>query len=209
MKKLSACLLFVLAGLSLYVTEASAQNYDRPSMEGNSFMAQRTNVRIDTKKRNSGNTSATGRLQKGYRGMVEIGNGWGWGGPSYAFEVASTHGYQFNPYLYLGGMVGMGTREMFDRSGIHDSDDYIQSFNIRLCVDFRAYLPLRGRFSPFAGLQLGFDLYAANALIVAPAVPVQLGVRYALRNNKGLSFAILFGPTESSREILYKLGFDF
>ena len=148
--------------------------------------------------------SSDGTLSKGYRGMVETAHGFDWTDFWYAFEFSTTHGYQFNPYLYLGGVIsfGRGVSEGYRYSYYYQSD-----FNFSIGSDFRVYMS-KGKLAPFAGLQFGFDLCGDNAFILLKG---QMGLRYALKNDWGLNFGVQVGPScyFGAGEILFKLGVEF
>ena len=153
-------------------------------------------------------SSSDGTLTKGYRGMVEMAHGFGWGDYYYVFEVSTTHGYQFNPYLYLGGVVSFGRGEFYDYVHRPHNEDFVSGgFNFNIGSDFRVYMS-DGRLAPFAGLQFGFDLCGDNAFILLKG---QLGLRYALKNDWGLNFGVQVGPSCYFRagEVLFKLGIEF
>ena len=185
MKRLMMLVLTVLFALSVASYEASAQGWG-PSGYGNSF---------------GGVNESAGGLNKGYRGMVEIGNGFGWGDLNYVFKLSTTHGYQFNPYFYLGGFVSFGSIEYsYDyRYHLH--------FNFRWGADARAYLS-KGRFAPFLGLQFGMDLYGDIPFVYLSG---QVGFRVALKNKLALNFAVQIGPEHYFEygEAIFKLGFEF
>ena len=183
MKRLMMLVLTVLFALSVASYEASAQGWG-PSGYGNSF----------------GVNSSVDGLNRGYRGMVEFGNGFGCGGLNYVFKLSTTHGYQFNPYFYLGGFVSFGTIEYRDYW-------WFDVFNFRWGADARAYLS-KGRFAPFLGLQFGMDLYGYLPFVYLSG---QVGFRVALKNKLALNFAVQIGPEDyfDHGEAIFKLGFEF
>ena len=188
MKRFILCVLISLMALS-----ASAQQWG-PSAYGNKF---------------GHGFSSDGTLSKGYRGMIETAHGFDWGDFYYAFEFSTTHGYQFNPYLYLGGVIsfGRGTSERYGGSYGHSYYYYQPDFNFSIGSDLRVYMA-KGNLAPFMGLQFGFDLCGDNAFILLKG---QLGLRYAINNNWGLNFGVQVGPScyFGSGEILFKLGVEF
>ena len=186
--------------LLLFVTmSASAQMWGH-SAHGNSF--------------GYGGNSSDGYLSKGYRGMVEMGHGVGMIDDIYLFKLSTTHGYQFNPYLYLGGFVSFGTIEVYEENSYYSW--YNPNFNFRLGADFRAYLP-KGRIAPFAGVQLGFDYgvchqyYEYDEDYAFVYLSGQIGVRVALKNRMGVNAALQVGSEDyfDGFELLFKLGYEF
>lgn len=104
-------------------------------------------------------TGAKGEyIKKGFKGIVDI--------SCYPFVLDLSVGYQFNPYLYLGGFLGTGYPTVF------------------VCgVDFRSYFT-KTKVAPFVGLQTGLG--------VAPDITgfyfgVGPGVRFGLSKKIGLS----------------------
>ena len=193
MKRLMMLALTALFALSVASYEASAQNWG-PSGYGNSF---------------GGFNESAGGLNKGYRGMVELGNGFGWGELTYVIKLSTTHGYQFNPYFYLGGFVSFGSIETCRYGNYWDAGyyDYEPVFNFRWGADARAYLT-KGRFAPFLGLQFGMDMYEEQPFVYLSG---QVGFRAALKNKHALNFAVQLGPGEffNRGEVIFKLGFEF
>ena len=184
MKKLIVLVLAAIFALSVASPEASAQGWG-PSGFGNSF----------------GVNSSVNGLNRGYRGMVEFGNGFGWGDLNYVFKLSTTHGYQFNPYFYLGGFVSFGDIEYSYGYRYH------RHFNFRWGADARAYLS-KGRFAPFLGLQFGMDLYGDIPFVYLSG---QVGFRVALKNKQALNLAVQIGPQNyfAEGETIFKLGFEF
>lgn len=156
-----------------------------------------------------GNNSSDGALSKGYRGMVETGHGLGWNDVGYyTFLCSTTHGYQFNPYLYLGGMVSFGGGEYETWRNNSPYGWYTEwGFKFQIGSDFRVYMS-KGRLAPFVGTQFGFDMCGDNAFVLLNG---QLGLRCALKNNIGLNFSVQVGPTCYFQygDVLFKLGFEF
>ena len=153
--------------------------------------------------RYSHGSSSDRTLTKGYRGMVEMAHGFGWDQFYYAFEYSTTYGYQFNPYLYLGGVVSFGRGE----SKAYSYDTTTPGFNFGIGSDFRVYMS-QNKLAPFAGLQFGFDLCGDNLYMLLKG---QLGLRYALNDNHAINIAAVLGPTceSESGEVLFKLGVEF
>lgn len=196
MKKILLICLFLL-----FAFQASAQ-YLGPTSYGNKF--------------GNGNS---GYLSKGYRGMFETGHGFGTGRCTYVYKFSTTHGYQFNPNLYLGAFVSAGSAEFEYYS---HGRRWGSAFNFRLGADMRTYIPKR-RVSPFIGLQLGYDLCTRNNFYMAEHLGVyypasnfvylsgQIGLRVAIKNNWGLNFAIQVGSEDyfNAGEVIFKLGVEF
>ena len=166
MKKLIVLVLAAIFTLSVASHEASAQGWG-PSGYGNSF---------------GGYNSDTGGLSKGYHGMVEWGNGVQFGDGYWGTCLVTTHGYQFNPYLFLGANLGL---YRYERGGVAP---------MFLGLDFRVYVSPRNILCPYFGLRGGF-LYS----------DFMAGVRYALNKSLGLNFSISAGMSGA----LLNVGFEF
>ena len=93
--------LIIVAGLVLFCAEAGAQS---PPVSAQEVISVRPSVRENAKK----STKTWNRdFIKGYHGFIDFGGGFAAGSSGSALVSASTsHGYQFNPYYYLG--VGVG-----------------------------------------------------------------------------------------------------
>ena len=177
MKKLIVSVLTALFALSVATHEASAQNWS-PSGYGNSF---------------GGFNESTGALQKGWRGIVEMGHGFSLDYLGYSNVYSISGGYQFNPHVYLGMATGIGGYD----------DYYVPSF--KLVADARFYF-LKGKVTPYFGTQFGLGAYEGACVYVSGA----LGVRFALKNKFGLtlSFSPAYVAWEDC-EMLFNIGFDF
>jgi len=135
-------------------------------------------------------------LKPGYRGIVEMG-----GGSNFArydniaappsgshFELSTTHGYQFNPYLFLGVGVGLQPKDLTETTfdlGL-DLDALIPVF-----ADFRANFNKK-RISPFGLFRLG---YIANTnenlnggVYLNPSLGYRFGIYKKLAVNVSLGY---------------------
>lgn len=155
-------------------------------------------------------SAGTSYIPKGYRGMVEMAHGVGTYSDDYLFKLSTSHGWQFNPYLYLGGFLRVGTVEdLFYVYESHGSHDFVSRPVTVLCgADFRIYMS-KGKFSPFFGLLVGLNVADVHGIGVGPGF--QLGARTALKGKHALNFAIEYGSPGacSSGEFLFKLGYEF
>ena len=157
-------------------------------------------------------SAGTSYIPKGYRGMVEMAHGVGTQGSNYVFKLSTTHGWQFNPYLYLGGFVNIGTVEelfrYYEQHPLFDKDNIDISLTVLCGADFRIYMS-KGKFSPFFGLLVGLNVADVHGIGVGPGF--QLGARAALKGKHALNFAIEYGSPGgcSSGEVLFKLGYEF
>lgn len=151
-------------------------------------------------------SSTTSYIPKGYRGMVEMAHGVSIGYFSYIYKISSTHGYQFNKYLYLGGYLSVGPSEILI-TWDHDVPYYERLFTLRLGPDFRFYF-LDNKISPFIGFSPGLDINAEGIYLGG-----QFGARMALRGQGAVNFSVEIGSVsenlEHAGEIVLKLGYEF
>lgn len=151
---------------------------------------------------------------RGYRGFIEAGVAAGVGDYGLArLEVNTSHGYQFNPYLFMGG--GLGMHFYFDAS-----DALIPIF-----ADCRVNV-LPGRISPYIDFKLGYSVGVSDGLYgVGLFLAPGLGARFELANGAqairaGLGFSMQqgtvlhygyygFGGHVMSNSILFKVGYEF
>lgn len=179
--------LLVTAVLALSAVDAMAQW--GPSGYGNKYGSLRGN-------------GGDGWIRTGYRGMAEMGHGVSFEDGCYALEFTTTHGYQFNPYFYLGGIVSFGFRGV-ERS--YNDIDRENVFAFRIAADPRVYF-LKSRVTPFAGLQLGLDYCDGGFVYFGGSV----GVRVALNSRFALNFSILVNSGYwFIGEGMCKIGFEF
>lgn len=128
-------------------------------------------------------------LQKGYHGSVDV----GYFTLSSQLEVnasvvSTTHGYQFTPYVFLGGGVAFemtGKIISDDNIGYHDYQRRESKTDIPIYLNGRFNFT-KTRFSPFADIRWGV---VANDETYSYAV-ISLGCRYALNDMMGLHLLV-------------------
>lgn len=123
----------------------------------------------------------------GYRGFADLGYTIGVGDYNFGrFEISTTHGYQVNPYFFVGGGVGFHFMSSYETKGMDIPLDKRDSkVSIPLFADFRGTFCKR-KFAPFADLKLGYfvtnnDGFYGN---------VSAGCRMALKGKQGISLSI-------------------
>lgn len=124
------------------------------------------------------------RTLAGYKGFVDVGIS----SNDCSFQLGTSHGYQFNNYVYLGG--GLGIHHYFDFE-----DDV---FAVPVFLNFRVNF-LNKRVTPLFDLKLGYssgDLEGAFASL-------ELGIRIALTGKKAIN--VQLGYTEQE----YEYAFDY
>lgn len=165
---------------------------------------------------NSVFTNGNGRTYdiQGYRGFVDFGYTVGVGDfATGRVELTTSHGYQINPYIFIGG----GTGFQF----YHEAESVV----LPLFADFRANFT-NGHIVPFVGIKLGYsfdlsDSFSGLGFYLNPAV----GVKFMLSDKQALNLSIgytmqsadayyyssgyFYSSTENMGGISFKVGFEF
>lgn len=109
----------------------------------------------------------------GYRGMVDIGGGPGFktaeGGKDAVIEFSTTHGYQWNPFLF----AGAGINVQYRPTG--------EVVFAPIYADLRVYLS-DTKAAPFIDFRAGYSFFDEKGTYISPAV----GVDFNLNKNLGL-----------------------
>ena len=141
MKKVFLLFSFIFAGVLL--TSAQEIRSVRPSARENAEKRAKTWNRDFT---------------KGYHGFIDFGGGFAAGSSGSALVSLSTsHGYQFNPYYYLGAGVG------------YNYHAFTLGNSIPLFANFRTNL-LNTRISPFVDFKIGYSLGEDKGFYMHPAI---------------------------------------
>lgn len=145
-------------------------------------------------------------LLRGYKGFVDIGytfrSGWGCD----RTEVSTSHGYQFNNFLFLGG--GVGVHYYADR-------EYVA---FPMFVNFRVNYT-KYRITPFGDVKAGYAIGDFDGTYLALAG----GVRFALKRKQACFVSIGYSAQEVgvydeyaydaivkvSKGVSLKFGFEF
>ncbi len=133
-------------------------------------------------------------LHRGYSGSVCIGGGFDDYG--HVFDLMTSHGFQFNNWLYVG--AGIGYRNM-DNSW-DDNNVFL------LFANPHFNLPLQSRFSPFLDIHAGL----ANGFYFSPS----LGCRFALNELWGINLSAGYVYQSGSNKngttsaIVFRFGID-
>ena len=146
-----------------------------------------------------------GGRMAGYRGFVDLGYTIGTGDfGEDRVEFATSHGYQFNPYLYVG--LGAGAHYYFDSEMVE----------VPIFAHVRSEF-LNNSISPFFDFKIGYTVYDATGFYMTPSV----GCRFALGDRSGISVGLgytmqkveydLWGYSDSENcgGFSIKVGFDF
>ena len=114
---------------------------------GNPAFAQFAGGEMPSSKTQKQKNTTQRVFTKGYKGTFDFGAAIGTGGST---GLYTSHGYQFNPYLYTGIGVGIGGGENFEGDG---GDNILLPIFAECRVNMLN--PNRIRNTPFAGVQIG------------------------------------------------------
>ncbi len=104
----------------------------------------------------SQSTKAQDYFKNGYRGYADLGYTIGVGDYELnRFEISTTHGYQVNPYFFIGAGVGFHFMPKYETKGMYIAHDTRDSkVSIPLFVDFRGTFT-KTKLAPFIDIKLG------------------------------------------------------
>lgn len=110
---------------------------------------------------------------KGYKGFVDAGYIFDTSDNNASkFSISTSHGYQFNNYLFLGAGMAIDCYTDADES----------KFGVPIFANFRANF-INKKITPFADLKSGYSIGDINGTYVA----LGLGVRFTLQNKMALN----------------------
>ena len=126
-------------------------------------------------------------FRHGYRGYADLGYTIGVGDYDFGrFEISTTHGYQVNPYFFVGGGVGFHFMSEYKTKGMEIAlDERDSKVSIPLFADFRGTFSKR-KFAPFVDLKLGYfvtnnDGFYGN---------ISAGCRMAIKGKQAISLSV-------------------
>ena len=149
----------------------------------------------------------------GYRGFADVGLTVGGGEEGSIIEFSTSHGYQFNPYIFAG--MGVGAH-------ILDGDFYLLPIFANARVSF-----IDGPVSPFLDMRAGYSISVFNGngsgggLYLSPMFGVRfmLGKSFAMNFSTGYSFQSVkisypsdygwIGGRIDADGLTIRLGFEF
>lgn len=120
-------------------------------------------------------------VQEGYRGFVDVNFFAGNDGVFTEFNVvgggfATTHGYQFNPNVFLGG--GM-------KFQYNSFDNFDNAYSMPFYADFMVNMT-DSKISPFFDLKLGYSFTEIEGVYLSPS----FGIRFGLADNLAINTSI-------------------
>ena len=132
-------------------------------------------------------TELNGEIKEGYHGFVDLGYSVGVGDYTFdRFEQSSSHGFQFNPYFFLGGGLGFQFMQKYEPPDMDitlDSRDFM--------VDIPIYAETRitfinGKISPFISGRGGYYLTHNGGTYLNASI----GCRFAIGINQAINVLI-------------------
>ena len=127
-------------------------------------------------------------LKKGYHGSVDVGyNACITQIAPSSLGITTSHGYQFNPYIFLGAGVGFEYASHCEWGDISGKPYNKREAKVDIPVFFNFRVNFtKTRLSPFVDARAGAYVNNEGGIYLNAA----LGCRYAIRNNMGISLSI-------------------
>lgn len=126
-------------------------------------------------------------VRRGYHGSVDIGYTFGIGDYDFGrFEINTTHGYQFNPYFFIGGGVGL---HLFSEYNTPHMDIPLDCRDSQLDVPLYATVRvniLNRSITPFIDGRIGYYLTHGGGLYAKAAV----GCRFHIYDRHAMNIAV-------------------
>lgn len=176
----------------IIIEQIPNRSFTIQTRDGNIFVFQIENIdRITRLQANNtrqiGNNGGHYIFIPGYKGFVDFGYTFGTGDYGYdRIEFSTSHGYQFNPYFYLG--VGAGL-------------NYFTSpeiCSVPIFANARLTLPINRTINPFFDLKTGYTVSRdVKGFYLSPSV----GARFDIGNDKAINLSA--GYTYQNAEYAY------
>lgn len=115
----------------------------------------------------------------GYKAFIDFGYTVGTGDNAIGrAELTTSHGYQFNPYLFIGGGAGV--------QYYHEAE----TFTLPVFADIRANFT-QGAIVPFAGVKAGYTLNLTDELYgIGAYLAPSVGVKFVLPDRKAINLSL-------------------
>lgn len=134
---------------------------------------------------------------RGYRGDVELSYLIGAGDyASDRVELTTSHGYQFNPYIYLGG--GLGFQYWND----------LEVFTMPIFTDFRVNF-MKGKIIPNAGVKLGIAAELNDDAAAGGYFNPSVGVKFMLSRKNAINVSLGYTLQTLNRDYSYSSGGNY
>lgn len=125
---------------------------------------------------------------KGYRGFVDLGFTPGVGDlATNRLEFSTSHGYQFNPYFYLG--LGAGLHYYYE-----GGDAFVIPVFVNPRVNF-----IDGNITPFVDLKLGYSFVDAEGFYFNP----NIGVSFKVQEKNAINVSIGYTMQKAKYDYYY------
>jgi len=157
------------------------------------------------------NLSAQNTSANCYRGFADVAYSVGIGDYDFGrIEINTSHGYQFNPYFYLGAGVGFHFMSEYETKDMEIPLDVRKSMvDIPIFANARANFS-KGKIAPFVDLRAGVYVTNSGGLYLNPSA----GVRIAINNKQAVDVSVgyslehlgrfkTFGKFTSNRNLDY------
>lgn len=132
-------------------------------------------------------TNAQNTARNCYRGYVDAGYSIGTGDYDFGrFEVNTSHGYQFNPYLFLGAGTGLHFMSSYKTKGMDIPLDIRDSkVDIPIFADVRCNF-MKKKVTPFVDLKGGTYVTNGGGLYVNASV----GCRFSINEKQAINLSV-------------------
>lgn len=144
----------------------------------------------NTSMRSSNKSQSAYNTESGYRGFVEAGYTVGTGNSSDAISLTTSHGYQINPYVFVGGGAGVNY--------FHGPD----SWSVPIFATGRGTL-IDGPISPFLDIKIGYAAADVSGFYFSPTIGCRFN-KYTISAGYQMT-SVSGGETES----VYAYGYSY
>ena len=126
-------------------------------------------------------------LEEGYHGFVDLGYTLGIGDYKFGrFEINSTHGYQFNPYFFVGGGLGVHFMSEYNTPDMNIALDYRKNqVDVPVYGDVR-WTIINHKATPFIDGKIGYYVTHRGGIYAS----ISIGCRISIYNTQGINFSI-------------------
>lgn len=120
--------------------------------------------------------------KKGYKGMIDV--SWGVVSEKIGFQATTTHGWQFNPHLFVGGGAGVNYYKNDPNEGYDVSCVLIPVF-----ADVRGYFTKK-KISPYGEAKIGALLPITDWCTTSPYFAPALGCKFGFSSQWAIDIAV-------------------
>ena len=126
-------------------------------------------------------------LEEGYHGFIDVGYTFGVGDYQFnRFEINSTHGYQFNPHIFLGCGLGLHFMPEYDTPDMNIALDHRKKqLDIPVYGNIR-WTIINNKVTPFIDGKIGHYITHQGGLYAGIAI----GCRISVYNSQAINFSI-------------------